>query len=48
MNEDKLPPETKRAIVGLVFWFLGWICVGAGVFYLIYLLRISLRRGRHH
>jgi hypothetical protein len=47
MTENKLPPEMKRAAVGLILTLLGCICGSAAFFYLIYLLYMSLR-WRHH
>jgi hypothetical protein len=44
--KDKLPPETKRASIGLILLLLGGICGGAVFFYLVYLLRIGLHRHR--
>jgi hypothetical protein len=44
--KGKLPPETKRAAVGLILWVLGCIFGGAVFFYLMYSLRIAFRH-RH-
>jgi len=46
MNEDDLPVRTRYAAIGLVLWLIGSILGGAVFFYLLYLLRISMRR--HH
>jgi hypothetical protein len=46
MTEGKLPPEMKRGILGLILMLLGYICVSAVFFYLIYLLYMSLHGRR--
>ena len=46
MNDDELPVRTKSAAIGLVLWLIGSMLGGAVFFYLVYLLRISMRR--HH
>lgn len=46
MAEDKLPPEMKRAAVGLIIMILGYIAGSAGFFYLLYLLFMTLHRRR--
>ena len=47
-EEEKLPPETKRAIVGLILWVLGGLCGVAGLFYLLYLLFMAVHHHHHH
>jgi uncharacterized membrane-anchored protein len=44
--KDKLPAETKRAVIGLILLLLGGICGGAVFFYLLYLLRMGLHHRR--
>jgi hypothetical protein len=47
MTKDKLPPETKRALVGMIFWLLGGVCITAGFFYTLYVIFMAMRHGRH-
>jgi hypothetical protein len=47
-EEDKLPPGKKRAIIGLVLWVLGGLCVVAVFVYLMYLLFMAVHHHYHH
>jgi len=46
-EEDKLPPGTKRAIVGLILWVLGCLCGVAVLIYLMYLLFMAVHHHHH-